>query len=120
MTIVEGAINVWPVLTQAASERRTITYKQAADVIGLKTSHLSRQLDIIYRWCLEARRPPLTMLVVTTETHLPLGDFSGVFPRVETIRDLPLAEYVRIQQRVFSRRWAADTNTFILFAQSGR
>jgi len=56
-------------LEQARLERRTVTYLQAADAVGVDPPHrihkLARLVEVLLRQDVDAGRPPLAALVVS-------------------------------------------------------
>ena len=65
----------WPVLTEAATKRETITYKEIGDQIGIHQRPVRYVLGVIQDHCLHEKLPPLTILVVNQQKHLPGAGF---------------------------------------------
>lgn len=66
------AVQIWQVLTGMAHTRRTTTYKELAGILGYKGAGvLGRQLGHIMFFCHQNELPPLTVLVVNSDTGLP-------------------------------------------------
>ena len=62
---VERAYHAWPILVNFANARRTITYGELANQIGLAHHRpIKFVLEIIQDYCLEENLPPFTILVV--------------------------------------------------------
>lgn len=72
------AVQIWQVLTGLAHTRRTTTYKELAGILGYKGAGvLGRQLGHIMFLCDQNKLPPLTVLVVNSETGLPGEGLEG-------------------------------------------
>jgi hypothetical protein len=86
MTRSERSSQVWAVLAWAARNRQTLTYSDVSKLIGVPTAGLGPILDPIYSYCLLAKLPPLTILVVQKESGLPGPGFpvatAGCFIRM--------------------------------------
>src|SRR5689334_8035467 len=66
----------WPILTQAAAERRVLTYLDLATALGYRGARVTRfALWTIQDFCLEKNLPPLTSLVVNKGTKVPGSGF---------------------------------------------
>ena len=81
MTWAERALQIWPILLCAAYNRKTLTYGQVGDLIGMGPNTISQPLTIIARYCDRTNLPPLAALVVQHDTgepgpgHPPINDF---------------------------------------------
>lgn len=64
----EAARRIWPVLTDLAARRQTITYSALADRIGSVDHRHGWALGLIQAYCLNVGLPPLTILVIS-KTH---------------------------------------------------
>lgn len=60
----ERAFLAWPILTSHAQKRKTITYKELGDSIGIHHRVVRYVLGLIQNYCLEEKLPPLTILIV--------------------------------------------------------
>jgi putative restriction endonuclease len=60
----ERAFRAWPILTATAAKRSTITYAELADYLDIHPRPIRYVLSVIQDWCLDERKPPLTILVV--------------------------------------------------------
>lgn len=60
----ERAYRAWPVLTDRAAQRRTITYGELADHLHIHWRPIRYALGEIQDRCLDEKKPPLTILVV--------------------------------------------------------
>lgn len=68
------AVQIYSILISAAHNRQTMTYKMLASQLGYRGAGvLDRQLGLIMHWCADNELPPLTVLVVNSDTGLP-GD----------------------------------------------
>lgn len=66
------AVQIYAILISAAHNRQTLTYGMVADLLDYKGAGvLDRQLGLIMNWCADNDLPPLTVLVVNSETGLP-------------------------------------------------
>ena len=97
MNIAQRALQIWPILINAAHNRQVLTYKVVGDCIGMPPIAISQPLGLIMRYCAEHRLPPLTILVVGTESGQP-GD------GLTTVKDLD-----QDREKVFSFSWYALT-----------
>ena len=80
MTREERAVQIWPLLTFAASLRMTLTYKRLGQLIGALPISLGGWLEPIQSYCLVHRLPPLTVLVVSDVDGMPGSGFIAVDP----------------------------------------
>ena len=72
MTRAQRALQIWSLLICAARERKTYTYGEIADVLGMGGARVIGQfLGPIMYYCEQNDLPPLTVLVVNQETGLP-------------------------------------------------
>jgi len=84
---------LWPHLVEAGKARQTITYTEAAQVIGTNPLSVGHALGPIQAYCLENRLAPLTVVVVGKTSGLPGDGFIAW-----NAQDLPSAsEAVRLQ-----------------------
>ena len=51
------AARTWPILTAAAAEGTTMSYKDLGSKIGLHHRSVKYALDVIYRYCLQTGLP---------------------------------------------------------------
>lgn len=68
---------LWPILVSAARNQQPITYRDAADKIGIHWRPMSYVLGPIQKYCLEEGLPRLTALVYSKATGVPGGGFKG-------------------------------------------
>lgn len=80
MTREERAIQIWPLLTFAASLRMTLTYKRLGELIGAGPMSLGGWLEPIQSYCLVQGLPPLTVLVVRDSDGMPGPGFVAAEP----------------------------------------
>ncbi len=74
MTRYQRSMQIWSLLICAANDRRTYTYGDVADVLGMKGAGVMAQFLGPIMWlCDEKKWPALTVLVVNQVTGLP-GD----------------------------------------------
>ncbi|MGY2226987.1 hypothetical protein ACW9IK_30190 [Pseudomonas gingeri] len=72
------AAQIWQILVSKAHNRQTMTYLELAGLLGYAGSGtLGRQLGHIMFFCDQNDLPPLTVLVVNTETGLPGSGFKN-------------------------------------------
>lgn len=70
----ENAANVlWPELVKAAKNKKLLYYNELAPLIKTNSLSVGRGLDPIQNYCLEAKLPPITAIVVNKATKKP-GD----------------------------------------------
>jgi putative restriction endonuclease len=65
----------WPILARVASRRDTISYKDLAIEIGEHHRAIARVLGVIQDYCLDAKLPPLTAVVVSKQRGVPGAGF---------------------------------------------
>ena len=88
------ALQIWQILIGFAYARKIATYSEVADILGYEgAGTLNRQLGHIMHFCDQNSLPPLTVLVVNSETGLPGDGF-------ETEGDLH-----RKREKVFNCDW---------------
>jgi hypothetical protein len=92
MRVSERAVQIWSVLSLAASNRQILTYDMVSKLIGVPRHGLGQLLEPIQSYCLLERLPPLTILVVNSK-GVPGAGFIAA-------QDIP-----REQLRVFSHVW---------------
>lgn len=100
------AAEAWPRLTGLATDEKLTTYGQLGEAIGLHHRVVRYALGPIQDYCVRARLPPLTFLVVNAEKGRP-GGGSVVAHR----DDLP-----EIHKEVFRFPWSSHPNPFAQFA----
>ena len=96
---------VWPVLTERAAGRKTITYQEIAPTIGTNPLSVGRALGPIQDYCLEARLPPLTSIVIGKNSKVPGPGFIAW-----DVDDLEAG-----QRQVFDFGWWAVGNPYGAF-----
>lgn len=97
MTREERAVQIWPLLTFAASLRTTLTYKRLGQLIGAGPMSLGGWLEPIQSYCLVQGLPPLTVLVVSDSNGMPGSGFVAADP----------ASVPEAQTRVFRHDWTS-------------
>jgi hypothetical protein len=85
MTYEEYAYRAWPILCELAAEESVITYKDLGELIGIPQPRIGRVLSVIQDYCLEAKLPPLTILVVNKATRRPGEGFIAWDPANESL-----------------------------------
>lgn len=95
MKIAERAAQIWSVLALAARNRQILTYPLLSRLIGVPAPGLGQLLEPIQSYCLLKRLPPLTIIVVSSDTGLPGSGFTAA-------SDIP-----RKQHEVFATDWLA-------------
>ena len=71
-TVEMRSLQIWTILVGAAHRRETLTYKLLANLLNYGGAGvLDRQLGRIMHWCSDRALPPLTALVVNSDTGLP-------------------------------------------------
>jgi len=102
------AFRVWDVLTDVAANRRKITYKDLATAVGVHHRAIRYVLGLLQDYCLEAKKPPLTILVINKDSGLPGGGFIA----------WDVDNLVEGYKRVYEERWDVFPNPFA-FASTG-
>lgn len=78
----------WPILTQAAAERRVLTYEKLTTAMGYHTAKVARfALWTIQDFCKEKGYPPLTGIVVSKSTGMPSSGFTARDGDIEEAQD---------------------------------
>jgi hypothetical protein len=95
MKASERAAQLWAVLALAARNRQVLTYDIVAQLIGVARQGLGQLLEPIQSYCLLQDLPPLTVLVVSTESGLPSAGFTAA----------DAAKVPAAQARVFDHDW---------------
>jgi hypothetical protein len=72
----EHAARAWIILTSAAMNRQTVTYKHLSDRLGVPPQGLGGILGHLLFFCRNQRLPPITALVVSKNGGKP-GDGFG-------------------------------------------
>ena len=67
----ERAFRAWPILTSTAAAKGTINYADLAAKLGIHPRPIRFVLGKIQDYCLDAKLPPLTILVVSQSSHHP-------------------------------------------------
>ncbi len=94
MTSATRAMQVWHVLIAAADSRRTLTYEQLGEIVGMGGAGVfAHILGLIMNYCRKNKLPPLTCLVVKKRTGIPGTGLRG-------IRNLP-----EDRETVYRERW---------------
>jgi len=63
---VERAFRAWPILTQRAKDRSTITYGELGQALGVHHRAVRYVLSVIQDYCIEEGLQPLTILIVNS------------------------------------------------------
>ena len=95
-TVYNRAMQIWLVLIGMAHNRQTMTYGALARTLGYTSQgaqFVTRLLDPVMRYCQENNLPPLTVLVVNSETGKPGAGLS-------TLEDID-----KDRARVFNHDW---------------
>lgn len=93
MKVAERAAQIWPLLSWAAANRQLLSYELLAKLIGVPRVGLGQVLEPIQCYCLVHELPPLTILVVSSETGMPGEGF------------IAAADIPRFQASVFATNW---------------
>ena len=97
MNHYQRACQLWSVLVFAAKKSQTVTYKELSRITGLVPPvAMAKPLAYIQEFCLIAKLPPLTVLVV--KDGLPSEGFFAVAPD----------DVHKAQQLVFDHNWDED------------
>ncbi len=67
----QRALQIWPILINAAHNRQVLNYQSVGDLIGMPPIALTQPLGLIMNYCAGHQLPPLTLLVVGKETGRP-------------------------------------------------
>ncbi|MFW6413218.1 MAG: hypothetical protein ACOC0V_03705 [Oceanicaulis sp.] len=89
-------------IVQAARRRRTLTYAELGEAVGLIARGLGLHLAALETWCAENGLPPLTLLVVKRDTGRPSdeGRYQG-----RRYGEMSPDEIDRLQREVFDHDW---------------
>ena len=96
----QRAGQLWPLLTEAAARRETLTYGQAATAIGIHHRPIRYALSPIQDYCLDQGLPWLTALVVSATTGRQGAGYLGEPGNVDDVEE------------VFQENWAVIENPF--------
>ena len=83
------ALQIWQILVGYAHNKKIMTYKELADLLGYKSPNVfSDLLGHVMYYCAQNSLPPLTLLVVNAETGYPGEGFTerGQYPTLEAAR----------------------------------
>ena len=100
MTKAERACQIWSVLAWAARNRQTMTYGHLSKLTGLPAIGIGKYLDPIQSFCRAERLPPMTCIVVQSDSGLPGQGFESA----------KAVEFARAQKKVFGKDWLAYGN----------
>ena len=92
----ETACIIWSLLTMSAIRRQTITYRLLARLLGVARKDLARLLEPVQSYCILASLPPLTSLVVDSQSGVPGEGF------------IAAANLPRAQAETFAHDWLAE------------
>ena len=95
MRVEQRAQQAWQVLTGAARNRQILTYGLLAERLSILPIAATGPLHCIMNYCASEGLPPLTVLVVNTETGLPGSGLT-------TLHDL-----AKDREAVFRYNWDA-------------
>lgn len=97
---------MWPLLVERAGLRKTIFYKEIAVKIGTHHRHVRHALGPIQAYCLDAKLPPLTAIVISKSKGRPgLGFIAW-----------DMADLEHGNAEIFSFNWDNQPNPFGGFA----
>lgn len=74
----QRAGQLWPYLIEAASRREELTYRMAAEKIGIHWRPIRFVLGPIQQYCLEEGLPRLTAIVYSQGTGIPGAGYAGM------------------------------------------
>jgi hypothetical protein len=94
MKVADRAVQIWPVLVLAARNNQILTYDILGELIGVPRRGLGQLLEPIQSYCLLHKLPPLSALVVSSQTGMPSAGFIAA-------QDVPAA-----QMQIFSFNWS--------------
>jgi putative restriction endonuclease len=106
----ERAYRIWEILTDLASRKRDITYKDLAKQLGVHPRVLRYPLNLIQEYCLEQGLPPLTILAVN-QAGFPGQGFTALDHSSNSLRAGRLSVFGKLD-------WRKDANPFA-FAATG-
>lgn len=75
MTVSERASQIWPVLVLCATKRMLIVYDELARLISVPRPGLGQLLEPIQSYCLLQDKPPLTSIVIGSDSGVPGNGF---------------------------------------------
>ena len=88
MTKYQRSMQIWTLLVCAAYERKTYTYGEIVEILGMGGAGVMSQfLGPIMLYCEDSEYPPLTVLIVNQDTGLP-GDGLTTIENVNRIENL--------------------------------
>lgn len=98
---VERACRAWPILTERAKNRSTITYGELGQALGVHHRAIRYVLGVIQDYCLEEKLPPLTILIVNS-SGMPGTGFTA----------FDLENFEEGLEKVFDFDWGGLENPF--------
>lgn len=105
MTRYQRSMQIWTLLVCAAQERKSYTYGQIAEILGMGGAGVMAQFLGPIMWhCEDKDFPPLTVLVVNQETGLPgegLSTIENVNEDRESVFNFDWFEIEPVQERDF-------------------
>lgn len=72
-----AARHLWPILTDAAKQKRTLTYSDIAPAVHTNPLNVRRALGPIMHHCVDAHLPPLTSIVINMTKGVPGKGFTS-------------------------------------------
>lgn len=113
-TLSTRAVQIWQILVSKSHNRQTMTYTNLADLLGYGGSGtLGRQLGHIMFFCAQNNLPPLTVIVVNSETGLPGDGFqheSEIHALRETVYSYDWFNLVPPSDNDFVHAWESAEN----------
>lgn len=116
-TLENRALQIWQILIGFAYSRKITTYGEIANILDYKgAGTMDRQLGHILHFCAQNKLPPLTVLVVNSDTGLPGDGFDSILDlhkERERVFDYKWFELVPPSPNDFSKSWKkAEKNNF--------
>ena len=97
MENIYRACQIWAVLAYAASKSHIMTYGELGEVIGYPPAGLGPVLLLLQQHCTDNGLPPITALVVSVDTGMPLN-----------WDDATMGDWSSQVQEIFKHTWSQE------------
>ena len=97
MEIIYRACQIWAVLAYAASKSHLMTYGELGEAVGYPPAGLGPVLLLLQQHCTDNDLPPITALVVSVETGMPLN-----------WDDATMGDWSSKVQEIFNHTWSQE------------
>lgn len=88
-TLFENVQQAYPILNQVATDRELITYGELREKLGTHRGYLAPILGTISHLEMRNDRPPLSVIVVRSDSNRPGTDFMNLFCELDAQHPYP-------------------------------